>query len=123
MVEYLRDFSQTPEDEAQADSERDAITLPELPPVPELPQVPRLDPKLPPRNEPRVSDDSKQYRQMGIAYTIPAALIAPIVVLTLGGWWLDERFHRSPTFTLAGALLGMVSGLINMLRIANRLND
>ncbi len=122
----MRNFSQTPENggDEGADEERErAPKLPDLPPVPELPEVPELRPNLPPHPRQPASQDAKQYRQMGLAYTIPAALVAPIVVLTLGGWWLDERFHKSPAFTLAGAVLGMISGVVNMIRIANKLND
>lgn len=94
--------------------------LPEVPSVPTLPEAPKLKPNLPPIKKP--SDEARDYQQMGLAYSLPAALVAPILALTLGGWWLDERFHRSPTFTLGGALLGTVTGFINMFRIANRLD-
>jgi len=94
---------------------------PALPEVPELPEAPELRPRLPPQPgaEPPNSED---LRRAGLAYTIPVALIAPVVVLTLVGWWLDGQFQMSPLFTLGGALLGFASGLINMIRIANRLN-
>ena len=88
--------------------------------MPIIPDAPTLKPNLPPIK--KQSEEARNYQQMGLAYTLPAALVAPIVVLTLLGWWLDERFHKSPTFTLAGALLGMVTGFINMFRIANKLD-
>ena len=99
----------------------DDESLPELPAVPTLPDVPTLKPNLPPRPD-RARGEVTETQRMGLAYTLPAALIAPIVVLTLAGYWLDSRFHKSPYFTLGGALLGAVSGFINMIRIANRLN-
>lgn len=97
--------------------------LPELPEVPDLPKAPELKPTLPPRpSRYRPTKESEDYRQMGIAYYLPATLIAPIVVLTVLGWFLDDHFHKSPDFTLAGALLGTVVGFINMFRLASRLN-
>ncbi len=95
----------------------------ELPPIPELPHTPKLNPKLPPMPREREDPNAKQYRQMGIAYTIPVTLITPIILLTALGWWLDQRFHKSPVFTMGGALLGIVTGFINMIRLANRLNE
>ena len=94
--------------------------FPGVPSVPTLPEAPKLRPNLPPIKKP--SEEARNYQQMGLAYTLPAALVAPILVLTLLGWWLDEKFHRSPIFTLCGALLGTVTGFINMFRIANKLD-
>ena len=34
-----------------------------------------------------------------------------IVVLTLTGYWLDQKFHTSAVFTLAGAILGILYSL------------
>src|SRR6185369_16433137 len=96
--------------------------LPEVPVVPHLPEAPKLKPNLPRLPKDGETEQSKEYRRMGIAYTIPVTLVTPIVLLTLVGWWLDERFHRSPIFVLCGALLGTLVGFINMIRLVNRLN-
>ena len=97
--------------------------LPEVPDVPQLPETPKLKPNLPRLPQSRETEETKEYRRMGIAYTIPVTLVTPIVLLTLIGWWLDERFHKSPIFVLCGALLGTLVGFINMIRLVNRLND
>ena len=65
----------------------------------------------------------KQYRQMGIAYTIPVSLIAPIILLTAAGWWLDKKLNKAPMFTLGGAILGAITGFINMFRMVSKLNE
>jgi len=96
------------------------IRLPEIPSLPTLPEAPTLKPNLPKLAKP--SETAEEARQMGIAYTLPAMLIAPIVLLTLVGYWLDGHYHKSPVFTLCGALLGAVSGMINMMRAATKLN-
>jgi F0F1-type ATP synthase assembly protein I len=96
------------------------VRLPELPSLPTLPDAPILKPNLPKLKKP--SQAAEEYRQMGIAYTLPAMLVAPILLLTLLGYWLDSHFDKSPAFTLSGALLGAVTGFINLIRTASKLN-
>jgi hypothetical protein len=101
---------------------RDGEGLPKVPEVPDVPGAPRLTPRLPPRPISRAAEKPSDLHKAGIAYTLPASLIAPIIVLTVAGYWLDEKYQKYPAFTIAGALLGTVSGFINMIRIANKLN-
>ena len=105
------------------DSKEEREALPEVPEIPDLPEAPKLKPNLPKLGREKPSEEAENYRKMGIAYTIPAALIAPVLVLTLGGWWIDTRFHKSPAFTMGGAILGVITGFINMIRMANKLNE
>ncbi len=93
--------------------EHPGITLPEPPEVKvQLPQVQR------PVTSPNVED----YRQMGVAYSLPIALITPVLVLTLIGAWLDSRLGgQAYGFTLGGAILGLIVGVRNMLGMASRL--
>ena len=110
----MRKNSQTSGDDENGSLNKGA----ELPDVPELPDLKR---RLP-RSKLADAADTEDKRQMGLAYVLPTALAAPVVVLTVAGYWLDQRYHWSPYATLAGALLGTVSGFINMIRIASRLN-
>jgi len=90
--------------------------------VAELPEPPELTAALPVTRQDRPTHDSEQYRQMGIAYSVPAALVAPVIVLTLMGVWLDGRWGLgSSGFTIGGAVLGIVVGMINVVRMASRL--
>lgn len=109
--------NQTP-DEPEPENE----ALPEIPPMPTLPDVPELKPNLPKPQKSRLQDSASEYQRLGVAYTIPIALITPILLLTLGGAWLDSRYQKSPWFLLGGALIGTIVGFINMIRIANKLN-
>ena len=104
------------------DDKPDGEAIPDVPDLPELPRAPELRPVLPARPKRPNEEEASDLQRAGIAYTLPASLIAPIIVLTLGGYWLDERFGKSPAFTIGGALLGAVTGFINMIRIANKLN-
>jgi len=63
-----------------------------------------------------------EIRRWGLAYSLPTALAAPVIILVVAGYKLDEWLHSSPWFTLSGALIGSAVGLTNMVRIANRLN-
>lgn len=93
-----------------------------LPDTPELPGPPILVARVPRPQAPKPASDSDQYRQMGLAYTVPAALVAPVIVLTWIGVWLDGRLGAGASgFTIAGALLGIVVGVINMIRLATKL--
>ena len=83
--------------------------------------APRLTPSLPPLPRPKAEEQAEQYRQMGVAYLIPTALIAPILILTIIGAWMD-RTYKASYFTLAGAVLGIVVGFINMIRFMAKLN-
>ena len=94
-----------------------------MPAVPILPEAPAYKPNLPKLPQKGETDEAKQYRQMGIAYTLPVALITPIILLTAAGWWLDQRFGRKSAFTLGGAVLGIIVGFVNMIRMANKLSD
>lgn len=90
------------------------------PQVDGLPDPPVIRPVLPRR----IREDAPERRtveRMGLAYSLPAALAAPVIVLTFLGAWVDGRFHASPVGTLAGAVLGSLVGLMNMIRLANRL--
>ena len=113
-----------PDDSRDDPEEERTEAWPEVPAVPNLPEAPVLKPNLPPREKrtAREVEDQADARRMGLAYVLPTALVAPIVLLTLAGWWLDNHFHKSPYFTLGGALLGTVTGFINMIRIAGKLD-
>ncbi len=50
-------------------------------------------------------------------------LAAPIVVLLLGGLWLDRKLGMFPFFTLLGSLFGLVGGLINTYRFVTSLAE
>jgi F0F1-type ATP synthase assembly protein I len=50
-------------------------------------------------------------RYSGIAFTVPAAVVAGYL---LGGWF-DERFHTHWIY-IAGVILGAAGGLIQVMR-------
>lgn len=40
-----------------------------------------------------------------------------VVVMALGGWWLDEKLGTSPMVTLIGLTIGLVGGVYNLWRV------
>lgn len=87
-----------------------------------VPAPPELRPNLPPDPARPERREPGGYQSMGVAYSVPSALVAPVLVLVFVGAWADRRFGWSPWATLVGALLGFVCGMVNMVRMANRLN-
>jgi hypothetical protein len=110
------------ERERGEESAEEETPLPQTPPLPELPEVPHYRPNLPPSDRRNLSEKEILFQRMGMAYIIPATLIVPIILLTLLGAWLDTRLGRSPIFTLIGAIVGFAAGVLNMMRITNKLN-
>ena len=95
---------------------------PQVPRAPEVPKAPEINAKLPPHPARMTEVEPGVYQRMGIAYTIPLALVTPIILLICIGAWVDRRYGFGSWCTLGGALLGFICGMINMIRIASKLN-
>jgi F0F1-type ATP synthase assembly protein I len=109
-------------DEKRLGDQGEPYSAQELPRVPELPQPPKIDVKLPKLSDKAEEQKVEQLRKMGVAYNIPASLIAPIIVLSVGGIWLDKRFGGGSIFTAIGLILGVIVGFMNMIRMVQRLD-
>ena len=53
-----------------------------------------------------------------MAYRLSMELVVGILVGGFIGWWLDKWLSTKPIFLLVMLLLGMIAGLVNMLRTA-----
>ena len=53
---------------------------------------------------------STRLMTIGLEMALPAA----------GGYWLDLRVGTLPTFVILGAILGFVTGILHLLRIARQ---
>lgn len=129
MVDAMEERPGSPEEKPQGtagdDAERTGTPREEipLPPTPVLPEPPTPSVRLPKPRNPGSSAQADEYRRMGVAYTIPIALIAPVIVLTLLGSWLDKKlFGGGSGLTIAGAILGLVVGVRNVLSMVSRLD-
>jgi len=71
---------------------------------------------------------SQNIAGLGVASTIGISLVVSIAVGTGFGWLIDKyllhtRPEQLPVGLILGFLLGVVSGFINLVRVANRLNQ
>ena len=98
--------------------------FPKVPPAPHIPEPPKMTQPLPPHPaKPRQGVvEPGSYNKMALATTAASSFIMPIIVLSLGGWWLDQKLHHT-TFWIAfiGVLVGLVVGVSALLKVVNRL--
>ena len=71
----------------------------------------------PGQDRPTLLRSAGPYLNLGMTFALA------IGGLALLGDWLDERWGTDPWLTLAGALLGMVVGFVNLVQIARRPGD
>ena len=99
--------------------------LKQVPSSPNLPEVPKVSVTLPPDpNRKKPADpDAPNYGKMGLAATAASSFIAPIIVLTLGGYFLDKGVgHNQGWFVIGGVVLGFVVGISSLLNVIKKLS-
>ncbi|MCW3100357.1 MAG: hypothetical protein JWL77_5975 [Chthonomonadaceae bacterium] len=98
--------------------------FPEVPPAPHIPEPPKMTQPLPPHPaKPRPGAvEPGGYNKLALATTAASSFIMPIIVLSVGGWWLDQKLHHT-TFWIAfiGVMLGMVVGVSALLNVVKRM--
>jgi hypothetical protein len=99
--------------------------VPNMPALSEPPKPPKLAPKLPPHPaapKPGAMGDGT-YSKSALASTAATAFLTPIIVLCMGGYWLDNRLkHATYWLAILGLLLGMGLGVTALIRVLNRLS-
>ena len=107
-----------PEDDVQS-------RFPDLPPPPDVPEAPKLSPKLPTHPERKTTGvEPGGNRKLAIATTAASSFIMPIIVLSVGGWWLDQKMHHTTYwFAFLGVIVGMVVGVVSLLHVIKRLSE
>jgi len=93
--------------------------------TPDLPETPKIDVKLPalPHVQQRGSVAPGAYRKVAIAATAASSFISPILVLGVGGWWLDQRLHSGGLCAFAGTVIGFIAGIVALLQVIRQLNQ
>lgn len=98
--------------------------FPDVPPVPHVPEPPKMTQPLPPHPQkpgPGTVEPGS-YNKLALATTAATSFIMPVIVLSLGGYWLDQKLHHSTAwFAFAGVLVGMVAGVSSLLNIIKRM--
>ncbi|WP_395093140.1 AtpZ/AtpI family protein [Armatimonas sp.] len=116
----------------------DTLKKQQEPLEPELPALPRLpEPPTVVYQRPKAAEDpaerflksrgigSKDAGSMGKAMGIGTALVGSIMGGLVVGWLLDTYLIKSttPYGLIGGFLLGTVSGFVNLVKMANSLNE
>ena len=111
-----------------AEDERDKDLRQRFPAPPrggDVPAPPKVEVKLPPpagKPQPGTVTPGK-YQKLAVAATAATSFAAPIVILSVGGWWLDQRLHNSTAiFAFLGTVVGFAVGILALLRVIQQLN-
>ena len=78
--------------------------------------------------EPQKTDPRSAYwRALGLAWEFGYLIVVPLVLLSLGGLWLDRQFDTKPWLFLAGMALAVTATTILLVRkfsqIVNDMNN
>ncbi len=110
-------------DDPEQPADREILSLP---PSADYPEAPRLNTKLPPHPSAPApgSVTPGMYSGLALATTAGTAFTMPVIVLSVGGWWLDQKLHHATAwFAMAGVILGLIAGVSSLLKVVNRLNE
>ncbi|MCS7309889.1 MAG: AtpZ/AtpI family protein [Armatimonadetes bacterium] len=110
----------TPDSEREEQEPRqpEIPKVPELPPPPEIPQ-PELQRHGQPAKPP--APLQKGMRAMALASTIGLSLVIPPVLGYFAGRWLDGRFGTDPILSVAGLMVGIVLGFVEMVHVLHQI--
>ncbi len=124
MAEEERRGERESGEEAEAQEDDLLQRFPDLPPGQELPEPPKLSHLIPrPVKPPSGSIEPGSYNKMAIAATAASSFIMPILVLSVAGWWLDEKLHTKPWLAFGGVVLGFIAGTVSLLNVIKRLEE
>jgi hypothetical protein len=98
--------------------------FPAPPPSSDVPEAPKIEVKLPPREgRPQPGTVAPGgYQKLAVAATAASSFVGPILVLGVGGWWLDQRLHTNGTCAFIGTVVGFIAGIFSLLRVIQQLN-
>ena len=68
-----------------------------------------------------ISDQEKRGSFMGSAFKLGTELVSAVAVGTIIGFILDSWFDTKPWLIILFFFLGAVAGLLNVIRVANRM--
>mgnify|MGYP001399195677 CR=1 FL=1 len=66
-------------------------------------------------------DDVKRGLFMGSAFRLGTELVAAVVVGTIIGFILDNWFGTKPWFIITFFFIGVIAGILNVIRVANNM--
>ena len=99
--------------------------FPAPPSVGKMPDAPQMSVKLPPRpDRPRQGTVAPGgYHKLAVSVTAASSFVTPILVLGVGGWYLDQMMHHQTAYlAFGGTVLGFVLGVFALMRIIKQLS-
>ena len=69
------------------------------------------------------SDRGKRGSFMGSAFKLGTELVAAVVVGTIIGFILDNWFDTKPWFIITFFFIGVIAGILNVIRVANKMQE
>lgn len=97
--------------------------FPDVPTMPELPPAPKVEVQLPPHPARRPGGEPGEYNKLAVGAMAASSLITPIIVLAVGGYFVDQRYNSAPWGAFVGLVVGFIVGVSSLLRIIRRLQD
>ena len=67
------------------------------------------------------NEDDKKGLFMGSAFRLGTELVAAVVVGTIIGFILDNWFDTKPWFIITFFFIGVIAGIMNVIRVANNM--
>jgi len=92
----------------------------------DVPEPPKIEVKLPPSSTHSRPGNvvPGRYQKLAVAATAATSFVAPIVVLGVAGWWLDQRLHSTAGLcAFAGVVLGFIAGIVSLLGVIRQLKS
>ena len=68
------------------------------------------------------NEDDKKGLFMGSAFRLGTELVAAVVVGTIIGFILDNWFDTKPWFIITFFFIGVIAGILNVIRVANNMH-
>ena len=68
-----------------------------------------------------INDNDNRGLFMGSAFRLGTELVAAVVVGTIIGFILDNWFDTKPWFIITFFFLGVIAGILNVIRVANNM--
>ena len=73
------------------------------------------------RKKLKVEKENPQTSNIGQAFKLSTELVAAVLVGTIIGFILDNWFDTKPWFIITFFLIGVIAGIMNVIRVANNM--
>ena len=115
---------------SEADGDHEPIVqskqrFPAPPSVGHVPDAPNVNVTLPPNpDKPQKGTVAPgAYNRLAVSATAASSFVTPILVLGVGGWYLDQKMHNQTAYlAFGGTVLGFIVGIFALMRVIQQLS-